>query len=72
MFHLINWGLLFLSDIVTADGHPVECLFFTPPTDNDLRKGTLEFPEEWPTTADWKVWEKFWTHVTLSGGLLHQ
>lgn len=60
--------VLFLSDICTADGKFIERRFLnTTPTP---ATSTLLFPNEQPSSQDWKVWRSTWHHLTSNTGRL--
>ena len=59
--------LMFLSDLVCADGRHVEADMLLPPSHEGLRS-TFIFPRECPTEDDWLVWASFW-HSYLGTGL---
>ena len=63
--------LLYLSDMVSANGRRLEKALTLPPTD-DTRCSRFNFPREEPTDEDWIVWLEFWAQVTDAGGLLRQ
>ena len=55
--------LIFLSDMVTADGRNIDPTLLVPPAD-DTSHSRFTFPQERPTAADWKEWFNFWTAYT--------
>ena len=62
----IVWGLLFLSDIVGANGRHVEAHKLAPPL-LQLPESKFKFAEERPTEKDWETWQAFWTRYTTEG-----
>ena len=58
-------GVMFLSDMCTADGKYLEQFVFDP--EENTTRSSLKFPREKPTTADWKKWCTFWVEHTLVG-----
>ena len=63
--------MLFLLDIVSANGRWVEKLLTLPPTD-DTKRSWFSFPREEPTSVDWVRWLEFWDQFTETGGYLPQ
>lgn len=58
---------IFLSDIVTASGRRLEEFAL----DSRVgRESCFKFPREHPTSADWKLWDEFWTSWRLPNGTL--
>jgi hypothetical protein len=55
-------GVLFLSDETMADGKYLKQLAMIP-CENGT-KSRYKFPQEVPTQADWKRWQRFWTDYT--------
>ena len=58
-------GVMFLSDMSTADGKYLEQFTFDP-KENSTRS-SYTFPREEPTTADCKRWCSFWANFTTTG-----
>ena len=58
-------GVMFLSDMSTADGKYLEQFTFDP-KENSTRS-SYKFPREEPTTADWKRWCSFWADFATTG-----
>ena len=52
-------GLLFLSDMASANGRHIERKWLTPIAEGTRPLSTLHFPAEIPTRADWLSWAKF-------------
>jgi len=63
----IVWHLLFLSDMVAANGRQIELKFLSPPTDLAPVESELSFAEERPTPEDWAEWAAFWGRFTFPG-----
>ena len=63
----IVWHLLFLSDLVAANGRQIESKFLSAPTELYPVQSELSFAEERPTPADWAVWAAFWGRFTFDG-----
>ena len=63
----IVWHLLFLSDLVAANGRQIESKFLSAPTELHPVQSELSFAEERPTPADWAVWAAFWGRFTFDG-----
>ena len=61
--------LIFLSDIVSADGRRIDKRYLAPPTDTP--RSSLHFAEERPCSGDWATWAEFWGRFTHHGGHLH-
>ena len=55
-------GVIFLSDMSTADGKYFEQFVFDLQENNTKSKS--EFPREKPTKTDWARWTKFWLNYT--------
>ena len=51
--------LLFLSDMVTADGHNIEDRFLSALRNPDLHS-PYNFPTEHPSADYWATWRTFW------------
>ena len=58
-------GVIFLSDMSTADGKYLE-KFVRDPQKN-ITKSEYKFPREEPTKTDWTWWTKFWLNYTATG-----
>ena len=58
-------GVIFLSDMATADGKYLE-QFVLDPQEN-ITKSKYEFPREEPTKTDWTRGTKFWLNYTATG-----
>jgi hypothetical protein len=58
-------GVLFLSDMSTADGNYLEQFTFDP--HENSTQSAYKFPKERPTAADWKRWGSFWADYTTTG-----
>ena len=53
-------GVIFLSDMATADGKYLEKFVFDP--QENITKSRYKFPREEPTKTDWTWWKKSgWT-----------
>ena len=50
-------GVIFLSDMATADGKYLEQILFDPQENSTKLK--YKFPREEPTKTDWTRWTKF-------------
>ena len=50
-------GVIFLSDMTTADGKHLETFTFDP-KEPDVPQSKFTFPREAPTDHDWGVWKK--------------
>ena len=59
---------MFLSDIVTADGHKLEHYIFDP--GGNSFDSTYHFPREQPTNKDWEQWSSFWNSYIDEGGVI--
>jgi hypothetical protein len=55
--------LLFLSDIVTADGLHYESSLISESNNVPIRS-VYQFPPSFPSLTDWKKWAAFWTRVS--------
>ena len=62
--------MLFLSDIVSANGRFVERALLNPAR-GDVDRSTYKFPREIPTDNDWTEWAMFWTRFTHHDLCLH-
>jgi hypothetical protein len=62
--------MLFLSDIVTADGRNVDRSLLNP-VRGEINNSIYQFPREMPTDNDWTEWVMFWTRFTHHGLCLH-
>jgi hypothetical protein len=62
-------GVIFLSDMSTADGKHLEQ--FTFDTKENSTRSSYKFPREEPTTGNWKRWCSFWVDFTTTGRRLH-
>ena len=58
--------VIFLSDMVTANGKCVEEYLLLPQPQSQGRS-RFTFPKEKPTVEDWKQWHSFWNAHTGSG-----
>ena len=58
-------GVIFLSDMSTADGKYLE-KFVRDPQKN-ITKSEYKFPREKPIKIDWAWWTKFWLNYTSTG-----
>ena len=63
-------GVIFLSDMVTADGKHLESFAFDPEK-LDVPQSKFTFPREVPTDHDWEVWKNFWRQHTVENFQLH-
>jgi len=63
----IVWRLLFLSDMVAANGHQIELKFLSPPMILEPAEFDLNFAEEHPSQEDWAEWAAFWGRFTYDG-----
>ena len=61
--------LLFLSDMVSANGRRLEKALTLPPTD-EIRCSRFNFPREELTQDNWIMWLEFWAQITDAGGYL--
>ena len=59
--------ILFLSDLVTADGACLEEFALAPTKGSS----TYDFPPEFPTPTDWSIWSCFLRSLTCSRDRLH-
>ena len=62
-------GVIFLSDMVTADGKHLETFAFDP-EELDVPQSKFNFPREVPTDHDWEVWKSFWENFPASHALV--
>ena len=60
----IAWHLLFLSDIVNADGRQIKLKFLIPPTVLAPIESELSSAEERPMQEDLAEWASFWGRFT--------
>jgi hypothetical protein len=58
-------GVMFLSDMSTADGKYLKQFTFDPKENST--SSSYKFPREKPTTVDWKRWRSFWVDFTTTG-----
>jgi len=58
-------GVIFLSDMATADGKYLEQFVFDP--QENSTKSKYKFPREEPTKTNWTRWTKFWPNHTATG-----
>ena len=65
-------GLLFLSDMTSADGRFLESRFLAPTGVRRSFGTSLSFPRERPSSADWAAWRIFWEAYTGVGRTLHR
>ena len=63
-------GVIFLSDMVTADGKHLET-FASDPGDLEVPQSRFNFPREVPTDHDWEVWKSFWRQHKVENFQLH-
>ena len=63
-------GIIFLSDMTTADGKHLE-VFALDPRELDEPQSKFIFPRETPTDQDWEVWKIFWRQHTVENFQLH-
>ena len=56
-------GVIFLSDVTTADGKYLEEYACDPQASLSSRT-KFNFPREEPTRQDWEVWRYFWRQHT--------
>ncbi|MGB2419943.1 MAG: hypothetical protein ACPH9Z_07405, partial [Luminiphilus sp.] len=63
-------GLLFLSDVASADGRFIESRFLSPTGAQRPFGTTLSFARERPSPADWSTWRSFWDTYTGVGRTL--
>ena len=63
--------MLFLSDIVTANGRQVERNYLAP-VEGTINHSRYSFGREEPTTQDWVEWVAFWARETSPGFYLDQ
>ncbi len=64
-------NMLFLSDIVSANGRHLQRHLLNPLT-SDPPTSSYTFPRECPTASDWTEWAIFWGHYTSPGLYLRQ
>ena len=63
-------GVIFLSDIVTADRKHLET-FAWDPEDPEVSQSKFNFPREVPTDDDWEAWKNFWCQNIVENFQLH-
>ena len=63
-------GVIFLSDMTTADGKHLEVFTFDP-IEQDVSQSKFASPKETPTDQDWDVWKNFWHQRTVENFQLH-
>ena len=63
-------GVIFMSDMTTADGKHLEDYASDPQTPAKSRS-KFNFPREEPTCQDWQVWRDFWRQHTVENFQLH-
>ena len=68
--HKGKLGIVFLSDMTTADGKHLE-VFALDPKEQDDPQGKFTFPRENPTNQNWEVWKFFWRQHTVKNFQLH-
>lgn len=69
----IRLEMLFLSDIVTANGRQIEKDYLIPTqTNEEASHSRFTFGREQPTPRDWVEWTIFWAQFTDSGLALHR
>ena len=57
-------GVIFMSDIVTADGKCVEQFAVDRFLSPGIRRSTYDFPKEMPTESDWELWVSYLKSMT--------
>ena len=62
--------VLFLSDMVSANGRQVDT-YLTVPLQYDPGRLMYNFAREEPTARDWILWFEFWDQYTEPGGVPH-
>ncbi len=61
--------IIFLSDMMTANGKYMEQFVFDP--GSKVARSKYKFPQECPAKKDWEVWFNFWHDYTATGDKLH-
>ena len=61
--------IIFLSDMMTANGKYMEQFVFDP--GSKVARSKYKFPRECPAKKDWEVWFNFWHDYTATGDKLH-
>ena len=67
----LSHELLFLSNMAMADGRQLDARLFQE-TGKGLACSKYDFPREYPTKEDWKIWSRFWFQNTEPGRILHR
>ena len=63
-------GVIFLSDMTTADGKHLE-YFTCYPSEQALPQTKFTLSRDAPTDHDWEVWRNFWCQHTVENFQLH-
>ena len=63
-------GVIFLSDMMTADGKNLETSAYDP-GELEVPQSKFNFLREVPTDHDWEMWKSFWRQHTVEKFQLH-